>query len=45
MTTISTILGGAELGGKIHHGSLTMIPLRSEGGSSTEYLTLAEAQS
>jgi hypothetical protein len=43
MTTISTILGGAELGGKIHHGSLTMIPLRSEGGSSTEYLTLAEA--
>ena len=43
MTTINTILGGAKLGGKIHHGSLTMIPLRSEGGSSTEYLTLAEA--
>jgi len=43
MTTIDTILRSAELGGKIHHGSLTMIPFRSEGGSRTEYLTLAEA--
>lgn len=43
MTTIDTILQGAELGGKIHHGSLTMIPFRSGGDFRTEYLTLAEA--
>ena len=43
MSTITTILKGAELGETIHHGSLTMIPFRAEGASSTEYLTLAEA--
>lgn len=43
MTTITTILQGAELGETTHHGSLTMIPLQADGGSSTEYLTLVEA--
>ena len=43
MTTITTILRRAEFGAKRHHGSLTMIPLRTGTGSSTEYLTLAEA--
>ena len=43
MTTITTILQGAELGETTHHGSLTMIPFRADGGPRTEYLTLVEA--
>jgi len=43
MTIISTVLRGAELGKHVHHGSLTMVSIRSESGSSTAYLTLAEA--
>ena len=43
MTTINAILQSAELGKKIHHGSMTMVPIRSEGGTGAEYLTLAEA--
>ncbi len=40
---INSILDGVAFGKKTDHGSLTMLPLRSEGAGGLEYLTLAEA--